>query len=297
MGRALETTDLSHRAAAQALDAAAAAGVDVRNVHAWDEIKSVCELFDTVWGTRDYESLLQAGMLRALVHSGNYAAGAYVDGELCGAVMGFFGREDAGGPGASPGMNGAYLHSHILGVSVGHRGGNVGFALKQHQRAWALDHGIRRVTWTFDPLVRRNAYFNFHKLGASAAEYLVRFYGSMTDSVNAGDETDRLLIDWELDSPNVDLAASHRREEPNVAFLRGNGAVVALSDSARVNEDASARVLLCATPDDIVDLRGRDPELARRWRGALRDTLGAALNDGYQVTGFTRSGWYVLERS
>ena len=287
MGRALETTDLSHRAATQALNAASAAGVEVRNVDAWDDIKAVCKLFDAVWGTRDHESLLQAGMLRALVHSGNYAAGAYLDGEMFGAVMGFFGR-DNGAP---------YVHSHILGVVDNRRGGNVGFALKQHQRAWALERGINKVTWTFDPLVRRNAYFNFQKLGANAAEYLVRFYGSMTDSVNAGDETDRLLVSWELESAAVDRATSARLDEPNVALLRQSDATVALSENGDVDGDGWGDVVLCATPEDIVELRGRDPEAARSWRSALRDTLGAALADGYRVGGFTRSGWYVLERS
>ena len=76
----------------------------------------------------------------------------------------------------------------------------VGFELKQHQRRWCLERGVKTIEWTTDPLVRRNAYFNLTKLGARASDYLVNFYGAMTDGLNAGEESDRLLISWELES-------------------------------------------------------------------------------------------------
>ena len=44
------------------------------------------------------------------------------------------------------------LHSHIAGVIRG-PWRNVGFALKLHQRAWALRRGIAEIAWTYDPLV------------------------------------------------------------------------------------------------------------------------------------------------
>jgi len=33
------------------------------------------------------------------------------------------------------------------------------------------------IAWTYDPLIRRNAYFNLVKLGARPVEYLRNFYG------------------------------------------------------------------------------------------------------------------------
>jgi predicted GNAT superfamily acetyltransferase len=283
----LGEADVASRAADQALDAASAAGIEIRDVHELEDINGVSKLFDVVWGSKQDDPLLAAGMLRALTHAGNYAAGGFVDGSMIGAIVGFFGRDD----------DGVYLHSHILGVTDARRGGNVGFALKQHQRAWCLERGMRKVTWTFDPLVRRNAFFNLQKLGARTGEYLTRFYGSMSDEINAGDETDRLLIVWELDEPRVASAASRKLDEPNVVLLREAGATVALDESGNANTEDWGRVVLCATPDDIVELRRADPSAARTWRTGLRDTLGAAINDGYRVTGFTRSGWYVIEHA
>jgi predicted GNAT superfamily acetyltransferase len=292
----LQGTDVASRAADQARDAATAAAIEIREVHDLSDIRAVSELFDRVWGSKAGDPLMAPGMLRAMTHAGNYAAAAFVpgtpqtpgvNGTMIGAVTGFMGTD----------TDGPYLHSHILGVSDGHRGGHIGFALKQHQRAWVLANGMRKVTWTFDPLVRKNAFFNVQKLGAAADEYLVRFYGTMHDDINAGDDTDRLLIAWDVDSDHVERAAAGKLDEPNVAVLREQGASVALDENGTVDPDGWNGVVLCATPDDIVELRHRDPDGARVWRAALRDTLGKAMDDGYRVTGFARSGWYVLERA
>jgi predicted GNAT superfamily acetyltransferase len=285
MRRTIDPTDLAAEASAAA---AARAGVEIRPLHTLEGLKTVSGLFAEVWGTAEDDAHLPLDVLRAQVHAGNYAAGAFDDGEMVGGLAGFFGRD----------ADGLYLHSHILGVTEKRRGGSIGFALKQHQRAWALDAGLDRVTWTTDPLVRRNAYFNLHKLGASASAYLENFYGRMSDGINAGDESDRLLIDWRLEDARVTRAASGRSAEPDIAELESSGAVVLLSADGDVNDAAAgAAVVLCSTPEDVVALRRSDPATAARWRMSLRATLGASLDDGYVVTGFTRSGWYVLSRN
>jgi predicted GNAT superfamily acetyltransferase len=178
------------------------------------------------------------------------------------------------------------MHSHIAGVAPELSGRGVGYALKLHQRAWALDRGVRTITWTFDPLVGRNAYFNLVKLGAVAAEYLPDFYGGMDDGINGGDETDRLLVRWELDAPGATGAPS-------------DGSVVALdrsADGGPVAGSLDGDRLLVAVPSDVEKLRATDPALARRWRTAVREALVPLLADGAQITGFDKAGWYVLRR-
>lgn len=284
MRRTLDPTQLEQRAAADAADAAARAGVDIARLESLDDLVAASTLFAEVWGTGGDDSQLPPELFRAITHAGNYAAGAYAHGTLVGAVMGFLGRDDEG----------TYLHSHILGVSPQHRGGNIGFALKCDQRAWALAAGIDKITWTFDPLVRRNAHFNLQKLGAHATAYFESFYGTMRDGINAGDESDRLLAVWHLSDAKAIEAASGRLDEP----AAGDAAEALGADAGGVPRayDASGASLRCATPDDIVALRRSDPALARRWRLALRDALGGAMQDGYRVAGFARSGWYVLSR-
>ncbi|MEX2393320.1 MAG: GNAT family N-acetyltransferase, partial [Actinomycetota bacterium] len=192
------TSEAPQLARSIATEAADRAGVTVEPVTSLDQIADVIGVFDRIWGTSDGSGHLPAEVLRAQIHAGNYASCASLDGTIAGAVVGFLGLEaDAT----------VFLHSHILGVDAARHGGSIGFALKQDQRAWCLERGIDRVTWTYDPLVRRNAHFNLNKLGADAAAYLENFYGVMPDAINAGDDTDRLLISWPLLSDRTEHAA------------------------------------------------------------------------------------------
>ena len=110
-------------------------------------------------------------VLRAFSKVGNYVGGAFDGGHLVGACVGFF---------AAPSEDS--LHSHIAGVAPSSLGRSVGFALKVHQRSWAMLRGVSEIAWTFDPLVGRNAHFNLAKLAARPVEYLPNFYGTMLDS-------------------------------------------------------------------------------------------------------------------
>ena len=179
-----------------------AAGVQIRELAGLPDLEAACALFDEIWRPGPGgQSELDAHLLRALTKAGNYASGAYdvVSGELVGACMGFF------GPPAK-----ASLHSHIAGVLPVAARRAVGFALKVHQRAWCLHQDTPTMHWTFDPLIRRNAYFNLVKLGARQAEYLPNFYGVMNDSINGSTETDRMLVRWDLRSDLVTAACAGR---------------------------------------------------------------------------------------
>jgi predicted GNAT superfamily acetyltransferase len=210
---------------------------------------------------------------------------------MVGGLVGWLGMSAA---------NELHLHSHILGVVANSQTAGIGFDLKQDQRRWCRERGVPVVEWTTDPLVRRNAYFNLTKLGARASRYLVNFYGTMSDGLNAGEESDRLLISWELDSPRAKAAAEGHAAEPDISGLVRDGAVKMLSvgtaDEPLIGEASVARVHICQVPEDIVAMRRANPAVARKWRLALRGALRGAFGAGYAMTGATRTGWYVLER-
>src|SRR5947208_2644434 len=248
MTPAAERASAGRRAAAAAESAAARAGLIVVELDTVDRIQQATELFNVVWSVTREEPLIPANTLRALQHSGNYVFGAYEGDRLTGAIVGFLGRHN-GAP---------QLHSHILGVSPASQGKSVGFALKQHQRAWALAQGIDVVTWTFDPLVRRNAYFNVAKLGATIGAYYPDFYGAMNDGINDGDESDRVLVEWSLHDPDVVAASEGNPAELDLRRLQDDGAAVVLQtngDGTPVTNDRRERVLLACIPGDIVALR------------------------------------------
>jgi streptomycin 6-kinase len=166
-----------------------AVGVEVRAVDGVDEVHAVEALFASIWRTTAERPPVNADVLRAMAHTGCYVAGAYEGSRLVGASAGFLG----GGAGEE-----LHLHSHITGVLPDAQGRHIGLGLKLHQRQWCLDRGVEVVTWTFDPLVRRNAWFNLHRLGADIVEFHRDFYGAMTDGVNAGSASDRCVVRWSL---------------------------------------------------------------------------------------------------
>jgi predicted GNAT superfamily acetyltransferase len=268
--------------------AARAAGVRIRPLTDLAEFAAVCRLYDGIWRPAPANPPVTAEWLRALGKAGNYVAGAYDGDALVGAGVGFF------GPPAH-----RELHSHIAGVSAAALGRGVGFALKLHQRAWSLCRGVATVTWTYDPLVRRNAYFNLAKLAAVPTEYLPDFYGGMHDGINAGDESDRLLVRWALTAPHVERACAGQPCPADAAGERAAGAVAALDRGATgepVRRPAGTGTVLVAVPTDAEALRRADRDTARRWRGAVREVLGGLLADGAVVTGFDRAGFYVVRR-
>jgi predicted GNAT superfamily acetyltransferase len=261
------------------------------------DIRELAELFAEVWG-RPGSPPIGPDVLKALAHSGNYVVGAYRDRRLIGGLVGWLGGEP---------RRELHMHSHILGVLPGIESHGLGFELKQHQRWWCLERGVNVMEWTTDPLVRRNGYFNLTKLGARAPEYLINVYGEMKDGINAGEESDRLLIRWRLDSPEARAAAAGGAKEPDIEGLRASGAQVLLSvgESSSPSpsplsltlspERGEGHPLLVQVPEDVVTLRREQPALATAWRLALREALTNALAGGYEIIGASRLGWYVLE--
>ncbi|HEY6496688.1 MAG TPA: GNAT family N-acetyltransferase [Trebonia sp.] len=287
------TLDVLAAADQAAARAARAAGVVVRELTSLDELDAMIGLFDEIWNPDSGGSSMPRDLIRALTKAGNYAAGAYDarSGELLGACAGFFGPPSR-----------AELHSHVAGVRPAGLGRSVGFALKVHQRAWCLRRDVRVIAWTYDPLIRRNAYFNLVKLGARPVEYLRNFYGAMDDAINGGTETDRMLVHWDLWSGPARDASAGRRRPASFDAERARGAVVALSagpggqpvPGLALAGGSGSRCLLVGVPADIEAVRLADPAQAARWRTALRDVLSPLLGGGARVTGFDRAGWYVV---
>jgi predicted GNAT superfamily acetyltransferase len=263
-----------HRSRQVAQTAAQAAGVQMRELSSLTELTDVVQLYISIWGENRPPASLE--LLRALTKAGNYVGGAYAGERLVGACVGFFHQpsDDA-------------LHSHLAGVSSEYLGRSVGFALKLHQRAWAMERGVADIAWTYDPLISRNAHFNLSKLGARAVEYLPNFYGPMADRINGTDDSDRLLVRWAV-----------RPSSP--APVGTEDAITALGigpDGEPRLGALDAEVSFVCVPRDIGAIRRDDPALAHRWRRAVRDALGTLLQNGSSISGFDRSGRYVVTQS
>jgi predicted GNAT superfamily acetyltransferase len=214
-------------------------------------------IFDSVWPS-DNETQITSNMLQAMVHAGSYLVGIFDERKVVGASFAF--------PSIEPEI---HLHSHMTAFIDSHRDQGLGTAVKMHQWAWAKERGYKSITWTFDPLVRRNARLNILKLGADLISYQSNFYGNMADELNSGDESDRIMVRWDTTSE----IPAPRQEIIDPPY------------------DAE----LIALPQDIVAIRQSDPEKSQEYRLQVREAFLHAFSEGKKVVGFSAHNEYVLE--
>ena len=230
--------------------------ITIRPLVTVDEQSMGRAVFDHTWAM-DAGTEITPNLLQAMVHSGAYLSGAFIKDKCIGAAFAFPATTD-----------GLHLHSHMTAVLDEYRDRGVGYLLKIDQWHWAKKNSYQEITWTFDPLVRRNAKLNLLKLGADIASYHPNFYGDMPDALNAGDESDRILASWKVvgDKPNSRDAIS----EP------------------------LATDILIAIPEDIVAIREKDLAENLKWRHKVRDQFEDALAKGGRVIGFSENSEYVV---
>jgi len=291
--------------------------ISLRVIEEPEALLAVEELQRQVWGGSETE-VVPKHMLVAAIHNGGLAVGAYnedsgEDPHLVGFVFGF--------PGLYATPDGPRLKhcSHMLGVHPAYRDQGIGFLLKRAQWQLVRNQGLDRITWTFDPLLSRNAYLNISRLGAVCNTYLRAVYGVMRDGINTGLPSDRLQVDWWVNSQRVNLRLSRRaRLSLDLAHYLAAGAQVI--NATQVGEDGLPRpgseidagdlqylradgpsaILLLEIPADFPGLKTARPELALHWRYHIRQAFEELFSLGYLVTDFihlpglqTRS-FYVL---
>jgi predicted GNAT superfamily acetyltransferase len=148
------------------------------------------------------------------------------------------------------------------------------------------------MTWTFDPMIARNAYFNLRKLGCVARAFHRDYYGSMTDDFNRGERSDRLEVRWELDSSRVRAAIENSPEKVDAA----DAPALLTTDGVEGKRDASSRAVSIYIPRDYLALRNSGGSDAVSLRDRVADALEWAFMNDYIATDFSRDGAYVLTR-
>jgi predicted GNAT superfamily acetyltransferase len=216
--------------------------------------------------------------LKVIAHTGGCVVGAFDGDTMVGCAFALAMRGEP------------RLWSHIAAVHPDYQRQGIGYKLKQEQRLWALAHGYKFMSWTFDPMMAANAHFNFHMLGVSSRTYHPNFYGDMQDALNIGLPSDRFEVLWDLQAPE---AISHNTPESAPFLLR-------MIDDQPVSESPlSADWHYVEIPAYFPLFRETNKPLALAWKLALRDTVCAAFEQRYEVVDFVRQdnrNWYVLRR-
>ena len=264
----------------------------IRAIQDYQEVEAVEALQRVVWPGSAVD-IVPAHLLSAIERNGGILLGAYIEDELVGFVMGFLAVDEASPSSVAAGK--LKHSSHMLGVHPEHRDKGIGYQLKLAQRRLLQDQGIRLATWTYDPLVSRNAYLNIHRLGATVKNYLVSAYGEMRDELNRGMSSDRFEVEWWLTSSRVSIRIEGDRPPLDLANYRAAGTVKV--NPATLDKKGLLRppgevaplagnLMLVEIPADITQIKAQDPGLAEAWRHHTRSIFLDAFEQGYIVTDF-----------
>ena len=231
-------------------------GIAVRKCTTLPEFEACVALQREVWGEEDLEIEPVSGFIVAS-ETGGQALGAYDGTRLVGYTLGFVGLHDGA----------TFIHSHHTGVHHDYRDRGVGRKLKLFQRDEALSRDIRLIRWTYDPLELRNAYFNLNRLGGIARVYKPNLYGITTSPLHRGLATDRLLVEWNLNSKRVVAAINNLVNEPSPQeFDYSKGAHIGL-------------------PAELEQWKQTDMDAVKKVQDRIRDDFMHYFNCGYAAVG------------
>lgn len=262
------------------------ADIRVRPIASLQHFRACVELQAEVWGP-EYSDSVPSSLLQAATYVGGIVLGAFTAAdELVGFLFGLTGIQGD-----------EIVHwSHLLGVRDSARNQGVGRLLKEAQRTELATRGVRRMLWSFDPLVAKNAHLNLNRLGARVVEYVPNMYGTTTSPLHYGIATDRLVvsIDTSVDAPSGPAGGLPPGRLPVLTPALQDGDV-----SLDLNTPPPA--LWIEIPSDIRQVIEQSPPAAAVWREAVRTHFQWAIARGYEVMALQRDAvtsraFFILRR-
>jgi predicted GNAT superfamily acetyltransferase len=229
------------------------------------DMEAIEDLERQVWPGCETD-VVPSHMLLAAIHGGGLVIGAYDDSVKPSRPVGFV----FGFPGMYFTPDGPRIKhcSHQLGVLPAYRNTGIGFRLKRAQWQMVRHQGIDRITWTFDPLLSRNAYLNITKLGTVCNTYLRNFYGEMRDGMNQGLPSDRFEVDWWVNSRRVErrLSKRPRRQLLLNDFQKAESLIISALTPIPDISPAKYKLILVEIPFDFLELKTDLLAKALEWR-------------------------------
>lgn len=266
------------------------------------EAFSSCERLQQEVGKYEESQILPTYLLVTLHRSGGTVLGAYDTDvkppRLCGCLIDLVAHYD-GRPSWITLFHGVVRELRNCGI---------GYQLRVKEREECQKRDVGLITWALDPLRSLEAHFSFNKLGAICVGYERNLYGELPDPANRGLASDRLMVEWWIDSPRVTGVVDRgvlpyhfhlgldRMEVVTKTKLVENGMRRLVGFEAAAGSD----VILVEIPVNLDRIRALNPALARDWRIKMRDVFEQVLARGYIITGFVHEAdrsFHLLERT
>ena len=265
--------------------------ITIRLLTSVDEMQAAVELQKVYWG-ENMSALVPNHMLLSIANYGGHIHGAFDGDTMVGMLLGFLGADiDPDSDDTAPQR--MLIMSKRMVVLPDYRGQKIGERLKLVQRDYAMRHGIELVTWTFDPLLSRNAYLNLHKLAGTGQAYKAAYFGESANYPTLSG--DRLVVNWWVNHPQTVSDLNFQRpSHPNTDHLdfvsynrtlrNDDGFVV--PDTLNTGAIQHPRIGF-EIPSDFLKLEAQHEKLGQQWRDHVRENMEKLFASGYIATDFT----------
>jgi predicted GNAT superfamily acetyltransferase len=253
--------------------------IKTRILSTFHELKLVQKLEEEIWNM----SPLPLHQTITASQNGGLLLGAFMNEDLVGFSYSFAGFNKGQ----------SYLCSHMLGIHPSHQVKGIGASLKEKQKKLAREMGYELIMWTYDPLETRNGYLNLSKLQAICSTYVNNCYGDMEDSLNNGIPSDRLKVEWWINSPYISKPQPINLEKAESIFKWETieGRLPKLTNVAEGLDKipTSNNPILLPVPANFQLLKSTNKKLAIEWRFQTREIFQTLFSKGYAVVSLVKT--------
>ncbi len=260
----------------------------IRELTADDDYRQLDVIQLTAWD-RDERSIVPWEFMKSAQYNGGALIGAFDGGRLVGYVFGILGTvpglDSRRDPIAAARLQ---MYSHQLAVLPAYQREALGRRLKLAQKEFCERIGVRQITWTFDPLLARNAWLNIGRLGGIAGTFLPNWYGPGGH---------RMVLEWWITSNRVTQRIKKERRPLTLAAMLGGGAEIANPATfddrgfpvpATRFDLVNSYTALLEIPADLPAIERHAGPLAKEWRDHAQSLFTTYFQSGFVITDIAR---------
>ena len=178
------------------------------------------------------------------------------------------------------------------------RNKGIGTKLRLIERKALQQGAVDLVHWDADPLNSIDIYVALNKLGGILTGYRCDTLGSARDARAPGIATDRVRVEWWIDSPRVISILDQGNPPPHHHIGLNDMAVLTkttlLPTGVRgiieQEQSITAKHVLVEIPEDLDHIQVRDHDAAIQWRVQSRRFMDQLFESGYLGVGLIHEG-------
>ena len=266
--------------------------IAVEPIHSIEDLRSAVKLQQTLLGERAH-AIWRLSHLHHIQQSGGLVLGARetsppISNAFHGILIDLIAEVD-GYPAR---------RTVAWGVDPKLRNRGIGVRLREIERRALQKEGVDLVYWDIDPLSSVDLHIALNKLGGIVTACSRNAPRGLHDALPPGLPTDRVRVEWWIDSPRVIGRMEHGLAPPHqqiglhkmVVLTKTTTLSTGVRGLIECEQHATADHVLAEIPENLADLQARDHEAAIQWRLRNRGVIEQLFQLGYQGVGLIHEG-------